>query len=384
MRYTTISLLIALLNFSLLFGQETPPIDWSNHVYDYGLVKKGIPYTQEFKFTNTGSEAIIIDNVRTNCKCIIPYWKDVFIEPNEKGSIFIVFMTNKSGIFNKGILINVRDFPKASLLEVKAYTDDIPNDLLVQKSSEIIKDIPSGDYGASASNTQKKKEKPSGNVPGDPFRKKKKNQPPTQPVNKKLPNVLNNTDDKPSEEFKYMTKREKAMIDEINLVRSNPNDYIPFVEDYINNLQKEIDEGATDANYYKEEIKAANELIRELSNIKRPLSTLQPHEGVYEAARKHGLDMIANNSFSHIGSDNSYPWDRITKNATDLSDGNENLVGGPYEVRQAVIILLADSGIEDRGHRKTMLNPFWNFVDCYEVGLINKIPNCWVQNFGRK
>lgn len=381
---------------------EFPTVKWETILHDYGNVKAGIPYTYEFTFENTGTGDIYLDNVRTNCQCITPYWDNDPIEPNEKGSIYIVFMAKKSGIFKKGILVSFKHFRKPSVIEVAAHTDDIPKDLLVIKTVEQPTDMPSTNFGqpsVSANNSGRRARNARSSaggasvsnapnapgVPGNPHRRRKSSAKP-KPAPKELPSVFDNNDNTnnaPADDFPYMTKRERAMIDEINLVRSNPKGYIPFVEDYVNHLRSEIDGGSPMSKFYQDEIKAALELINELQNTS-PLSQLKPHEGVYVAAKNHGKDMITSGNFGHVGSDGSFPWDRVLKYANDLSDGNENLVGGPYEIRQAILILLIDAGIPDRGHRKTLLNPNWNFVACYEVGKINDIPNCWVQNFGKK
>jgi len=65
-----------------------------------------------------------------------------------------------------------------------------------------------------------------------------------------------------------------------------------------------------------------------------------------------------------------------------MQDGNENLVGGPASVREAVIILLIDEGIANRGHRKTLLNPNWKYAAAFKIGQVGGMPNCWVQKFG--
>jgi uncharacterized protein YkwD len=112
------------------------------------------------------------------------------------------------------------------------------------------------------------------------------------------------------------------------------------------------------------------------------LSTLQPLQCLYVAARKHGNDQRKRGATDHQGSDGSWPWDRVLRECSDLKDGNENLVGGPANIRRAVILLLVDDGIEGRGHRKTTLNPDWKYVACHKMGTIGDMPNCWVQQYG--
>ena len=63
--------------------------------------------------------------------------------------------------------------------------------------------------------------------------------------------------------------------------------------------------------------------------------------------------------------------------------GNENLVAGNSTVRESVITLLIDAGINPPGHRETLLAPEWNYVACYNFGEVNGMPNNFVQNFGR-
>ena len=169
-----------------------------------------------------------------------------------------------------------------------------------------------------------------------------------------------------------MNNEELQMIDEINLLRSNPNGYIPYVQEYISELQKNGSFGNS--------IETARELILELQQTPA-LSILEPKQCVFTAAQKHGMDEKSRGSTGHMGSDNSWPWDRVLRECPALSDGNENLVGGPDNVRRSVMLLLVDDGIPNRGHRKTLLNPAWKYVACYKVGTVNSMPNCWVQNF---
>lgn len=170
----------------------------------------------------------------------------------------------------------------------------------------------------------------------------------------------------------YMRSEELQMIDEINLIRSNPQGYISHVQRYIKYLQNNGSFGNS--------IQTAVELIDELRTT-QPLNTLKPKQCLYNTAVNHGKDAKRNGTSSHQGSDGSWPWDRILKGCPDLQDGNENLVGGPDDIRRAVMLLLVDDGIPNRGHRKAILNPAWKYVACHKVGTIGSMPNSWVQNF---
>lgn len=181
------------------------------------------------------------------------------------------------------------------------------------------------------------------------------------------------TSSKAASAYPFMVQTEMDMVNEINLVRSNPAAYVKYIEEYIAKLRKRERYGTA--------VQSANELIRELKDTPR-LSNLEPVECLYEAAKNHGQDRLRAGSSNHKGTDGSWPWDRVKRSCLQMSDGNENLVGGPQDVREAVILLLVDDGISSRGHRRTLLDPKWQHVACYKVGQIGRMPNNWVQKFG--
>lgn len=379
--FITLTTLFLLTSF--VFSQRIAPIIWEEAVQDLGIVSEGASYTVVFTFANIGTRPVIVDNVRTNCRCIVPFWENTTIEPNGKSEVTIIYDVNKPGMFNKGIYVTFQNYKNAEIIQIKATTDNIEYGLLSRKTAEEEMnkiDLPK-------INTEQITAKPPGigskegvsrMVPGQPNRKKPKEK-------EDIPIIyeaeLSNR--QPSKAFPYMTIREKEMIDEINLLRGNPSDYVSYVQEYIMSMEKEIQKDQSMVSMYLDEISTAYELVKEL-RLTAPLSILRPHEGVYEAAKVHGADLRGNTQFGHIGSDGSYPWDRIIKAAPDLSGGNENLVGGPYVIRRAIILLLVDSGVLDRGHRKTLLNPHWSYIACRELGQVGTMPNCWIQNFGKK
>lgn len=179
----------------------------------------------------------------------------------------------------------------------------------------------------------------------------------------------------PKEPMEYMTIDEIAMIDEINLLRGDPNAYIYWVDQYI---QEFINESLWDAETKREEVAAANELIAELRNME-PRLPLRAQEDLYNVAVLHGEDMKEMKEVTHIGTNGLHPYQRI-QDSTAL-DGSENLVGGGKSVRESVIMLLVDAGISNRGHRKNILNPRWEYVVCRWVGNVGEMNDTWIQLF---
>lgn len=171
-----------------------------------------------------------------------------------------------------------------------------------------------------------------------------------------------------------MTQEELDMVKEINLMRSSPADYVVFVQEFINDLNKN--------GSYGNAIATAKELM---SILKRtaPLSQLEPLECLYNSAKKHAEDQKPKGDIDHQGSDGSWPWDRVLAACPSLTDGNENIIGGPAVIRRAVLVLLVDDGIESRGHRKNLLDPEWKYIACYKIGQVGAMPNFWLQEFAK-
>ena len=99
-----VSTVLVLISF-LSFGQtqQGPIISWDKNTYDFGDIIQGEKIEHTFKFTNTGSEPLVITNVEVTCGCTVPKgWPRDPINPGGKGEITIQFdSTHKIGRQNK-------------------------------------------------------------------------------------------------------------------------------------------------------------------------------------------------------------------------------------------------------------------------------------------
>jgi uncharacterized protein YkwD len=147
--------------------------------------------------------------------------------------------------------------------------------------------------------------------------------------------------------------RETEMMNEINYVRTNPEEYAQYVSDYLEYWDSD-----------RSEIAAADELVKELRKMK-PLDSLKFSQELYDAAVKHGKWMKSKAQFEH--SDYDY---------------GENLVAGDSTVRFAMLNLLIDSGVSGRGHRKNILDPEYKHVAVREVpGRVGEWKYVFIQEF---
>ncbi len=124
-------------------------------------------------------------------------------------------------------------------------------------------------------------------------------------------------------------------------------------------------------------IEAAKEVIDILENME-PLSKVHFNIDMYMITKAHGEYLTNNNKFSHRGENNSTLSDRFNNiNVEDLSENITNVGFRRSTFKPLIIQLLIDSGIENRSHRKNLLDPNDKFISIY-IG--KKI--C-VQNFAK-
>lgn len=156
----------------------------------------------------------------------------------------------------------------------------------------------------------------------------------------------------------YLTTMEKEVINEINLLRSNPKLY---AEKHIAPLAKYYDRKIW---HYpgdipiqtKEGVKALHECVRELKE-QPPLPVMHPNKQLTLAANDHQKDQEKSGETGHIGRDCSDLKERIERYGNWQVRIAENIAYGNSNARQVIIFLLIDDGIKSRGHRANLLHP---------------------------
>lgn len=99
---------------------DGPRLSWEENSFDFGDIQQGQKVEHTFRFTNTGSQPLIITNVTTQCGCTAPRgWPRDPVMPGEKGEITIAFdSTGKIGRQNKVAMVisNSKDAKANQLL----------------------------------------------------------------------------------------------------------------------------------------------------------------------------------------------------------------------------------------------------------------------------
>ncbi len=131
-----LSLFVA-LSFGALKAQDTPApqvpangpkIEFSSLEHNYGQIVKGGDGNCVFTFTNTGTEPLILSNVRASCGCTTPSWTKEPVMPGKTGTIKVKYNTNNVGGFTKTITVtsNAVDNPRV-VLKIKGNVTN-PNE----------------------------------------------------------------------------------------------------------------------------------------------------------------------------------------------------------------------------------------------------------------
>ena len=92
-----------------------PEFKFEVEEYNFGTVKQGEKVEHEFRFTNAGTEPLIISNVQSTCGCTVPDWPKEPIQKGETAGIKVVFNSaGKTGLQNRPITIfsNAKTSPK--------------------------------------------------------------------------------------------------------------------------------------------------------------------------------------------------------------------------------------------------------------------------------
>ena len=114
--------------------QKSATISFNENVHDFGTIKESDgKATCSFEFTNTGSEPLIINNVKTSCGCTTPGWSKEPILPGKKGFVKATYYPrNRPGRFNKSITVYSNAPQSTKVLRIKGNVTPRPKTLADQ------------------------------------------------------------------------------------------------------------------------------------------------------------------------------------------------------------------------------------------------------------
>jgi len=120
--------LLTLLVFVTLSLSAQPKITYDKTQHDFGKVREdGGLVSHDFTFKNSGTAALIIQNVQTTCGCTTPEWTKQPINPGETGFIKVSYdVKGRPGPIDKSITVITNTSPARSTLKIVGEV--IPSD----------------------------------------------------------------------------------------------------------------------------------------------------------------------------------------------------------------------------------------------------------------
>jgi len=165
-----------------------------------------------------------------------------------------------------------------------------------------------------------------------------------------------------ADKTEYLSPLEKAVVNETNLARTSPKEYLSLVEQFRKYYDgKHLNLPGETPILTKEGTSAVVEATRFLRSQK-PVLPLSPSKGMTLGARDHIRDLRTSGASQHKGSDGSQAWDRVNRYGTWQKIIGENVSFGHTKARNIVMTLIIDDGVPDRGHRKNIFNPDFRLV----------------------
>jgi hypothetical protein len=122
--------ILAFLAFGALAAQAQssgPVMTFETTTVDYGTIEKGAEPLRKFKFTNTGSEPLIIKTAKGSCGCTVPTYAKEPIMPGESSVIEVRYDTQRVGVFSKSVTITTNEANDTHMLTIKGEVKDSAN-----------------------------------------------------------------------------------------------------------------------------------------------------------------------------------------------------------------------------------------------------------------
>ena len=100
-----------------------PKIEFGQKESEFRVIEQGGNGVFEFVFTNTGTDPLILSNVRSSCGCTIPEWPREPINPGESATIKAKYDTRRIGQFSKSISVYSNATEAPVVLHIKGKVE---------------------------------------------------------------------------------------------------------------------------------------------------------------------------------------------------------------------------------------------------------------------
>lgn len=99
--------------------QSGAVMTFESETIDYGTIEQNAEPVRIFKFTNTGTEPLVIKNAQGSCGCTVPSYSTAPVLPGESSEIKVKYDTNRIGKFTKRVTLTTNAVTETQVLTIK-------------------------------------------------------------------------------------------------------------------------------------------------------------------------------------------------------------------------------------------------------------------------
>jgi hypothetical protein len=126
MKNTFIALVALMATTTFAFAQDKVAgavFKFENEVLDYGTIENGSDGNRVFKFTNVGTEPLVITNAKGSCGCTTPEWPKGPIAPGASSTIKVHYDTKRTGAFEKTVTLESNATEASKVIKIKGVVN---------------------------------------------------------------------------------------------------------------------------------------------------------------------------------------------------------------------------------------------------------------------
>jgi hypothetical protein len=106
-------------------------MNFETMMVEYGTIQQKSEPLRTVKFTNTGTDPLIIKSAQGSCGCTVPVWPKDPILPGQSSVIEVRYDTNRVGKINKSITITTNEGPEKHILQVVGEVLKVEEEMVV-------------------------------------------------------------------------------------------------------------------------------------------------------------------------------------------------------------------------------------------------------------
>ena len=103
-------------------------LSFAKESFDFGNIKQNSTDNKhKFKFTNTGTNPLVVENAKGSCGCTVPQWPKEPIPPGGTGEIVVEYKPGKQkGSQRKTVTVTANTEPRDTRITISAVVEEVP------------------------------------------------------------------------------------------------------------------------------------------------------------------------------------------------------------------------------------------------------------------